>query len=35
MAAALVVFESIYGNTRAVAEAIGDGLRDALDAEDL
>ena len=26
---ALITFESIYGNTRAVAEAIGEGLRSA------
>ena len=26
---ALVVYESIYGNTRAIAEAIAEGLRDA------
>jgi hypothetical protein len=28
---AVVVFESMYGNTRAIAEAIGEGLRPALD----
>jgi hypothetical protein len=30
---ALVVFESMYGNTRAVAEAIADGLRSSYDVE--
>ena len=29
----LIVYESVYGNTHAVAEAIGEGLRGAVDAE--
>ena len=30
---ALVVYESMYGNTRLIAEAIGDGLREDLDTD--
>jgi flavodoxin len=33
MSTALVVYESIYGNTRAVAEAIADGLGDGFEVE--
>jgi flavodoxin len=33
MPSALVVYESIYGNTRAIAEAIGGGLGSAMDVE--
>jgi hypothetical protein len=30
---ALVVYESMYGSTREIAEAVGDGLRELVDAE--